>query len=471
VAGQKYNIGMIGLGVMGRNLVLNMADHGFSVAGYDLDPAKVNALRSEAGDRPVKGAASHPEFFGLLRAPRTVMMLVPAGAPVDSVIRAALPHLEPDDLLVDAGNSHFKDTERRAEYLAERHIHYLGVGISGGESGARTGPSIMPGGSRPAYERVRAIFEAVAAKVDGEACVTYLGPGSSGHYVKMVHNGIEYGLMRLIADAYDFMKRGLGLSNDDLGDTFDAWKGGEIAAYLIEITAKIFRRRDEQTGSRLIDLILDEAEQEGTGKWTSQDAMDLYVPIPTIDAAVSARDLSVMKKDRENASSALGGEIGRFSGNRDECLDQIRKALYASMLITYSQGLSLLRAASSARGYFLNLGDIVRIWRGGCIIRAALLEKIRTALRRRPDLAHLLLDPVLGEEVKSRIQDFRAAVCTAAGLGIPVPGFMASLSYYDGLRSARLPANLIQAQRDFFGSHTYKRTDIPGIFHTRWDDR
>lgn len=462
-------IGMIGLGVMGRNLVLNIADHGFPVVGYDKDITKGQALRDAAGDRPVLAADTLEGFVGLLRAPRAIMVLVPAGPPVDSVIRDLLPHLETGDLIIDGGNSHYPDTELRAGALAAKGIAYLGVGISGGEHGARHGPSLMPGGPRDAYERVRPIFEAVAARVDDAPCVTYLGPGSAGHYVKMVHNGIEYAAMQLIAETYDLMKRGLGLSDDDLHAVYERWNDGELSGYLMEITAHIFQRADAQTGKRLIDEILDEARQKGTGMWTSQDAMSLQVPVPTIDAAVAMRDLSGFKAEREAASQALAGPQEHFSGDRNAFLVALGNALYAAMIVAYGQGLAQLRVASAAKGYDLRLADVARIWRGGCIIRAALLETILAAYNRRPDLPNLLLDEDLGATVASYQGEMRFVVASGVALGIPIPGFMTALAYFDAYRSVWLPANLIQAQRDYFGAHTYERIDAAGVFHTQWE--
>ncbi len=466
---REFTLGMIGLGVMGRNLVLNMADHGYSVAGYDKDLSKVQALRMEAEDRDVRGAESLEEFVGLLRTPRAVMMLVPAGPPVDSVIRDVLPHLEAGDLIIDGGNSYFKDTNLRGKTLADKGILYLGVGISGGEHGARHGPSMMPGGPKEAYERVRPIFEAAAAHVNGEPCVTYLGPGSAGHYVKMVHNGIEYGLMQLIGESYDLMKRGLGLTDDELHAVYDGWNQAELDAYLMEITANIFLHVDEKTGKRLIDVILDAAKQKGTGMWTSQDAMALQVPVPTIDIAVAMRNLSAFESERVAASKALNGPTPTFRGERESFMQQLRNALYAAMIITYAQGMAQLRIASSSYEYDLDLETVARIWRGGCIIRAALLEDIRRAYRTRPDLPNLLMDAHFGQEVVGRQQDLRSVVSSAAELGIPTPGLMVSLAYFDGYRSAWLPANLVQAQRDYFGAHTYERVDEKGVFHTRWE--
>ncbi len=465
---QQYEIGMVGLGVMGRNLLLNMAEHGHSVAGYDKDVAKVAALRKEAENLEIRGAESLPEFLDLLRVPRTVMMLVPAGAPVDAVIRDLLPYLAHGDLIIDGGNSHFTGTDLRVKSLAERGIQFLAVGISGGEHGARHGPSIMPGGPREAYERVRPIFEAIAAKVDDEACVAWLGPGSAGHYVKMVHNGIEYGLMRLIAEIYDFMKRGLGFTDAQTRSVFDRWNHEELNSYLVEITANIFARIDEKTGQRLIDVILDEAGQKGTGMWASQDAMDLQVPLPTIDVAVAMRNLSGYKEEREEAARVLHRPLSHCEGDRLKFIGYLRSALFAGMIITYAQGMALLTVASVKREYQLNLETVARIWRGGCIIRAALLEDIRAAFQARCKLPNLLLDPNLSNKVMEHQENLRSLVCEASQLGIPVPGLMVSLGYLDAYRSAWMPANLIQAQRDYFGSHTYERVDAKGVFHTQW---
>ena len=466
---QSYEIGMVGLGVMGRNLLLNMADHGHSVAGYDKDVNKVAALRLEAEHRDIRGAENVSEFVSLLRMPRAVMILVPAGAAVDAVIHDLLPCLTRGDLIIDAGNSYFDDTNLRANALAEPGFQFLGVGVSGGEYGARHGPSIMPGGPKDAYERVRAILEAVAAKVEGEPCVTWLGPGAAGHFVKMVHNGIEYGMMQLIAETYDLMKRGLGLSDDELHDVYSTWNNSELNSYLIEITDHTFTHVDEQTGKRLIDEILDVAKQNGTGMWTSQSAMKLQVPAPTIDAAVRMRDMSMLEKEREEASRILPRPIRRFEGDHQMFIGQLRSALYAGMIVTYAQGMALLAVASVKHKYHLDLEAVARIWRGGCIIRAALLGDIRAAFRTKAGLSNLLLDPNLSEKVKAHQENLRKMVCIASGLGIPAPGLMASLAYLDSYRSAWLPANLIQAQRDYFGAHTYERIDEKGIFHTQWE--
>jgi 6-phosphogluconate dehydrogenase len=468
---KNFEIGMIGLGVMGRNLALNMADHGYSVAGYDKDPGKVEAFQDEARDHEIQGAETMQQFVRLLRTPRAVMMLVPAGPPVDAVIADVLPHLEKGDLLIDGGNSHFPDTDLRASKLADKGIQYLGVGISGGESGARHGPSMMPGGPKEAYERVRPIFEASAAHVYGDPCVAYLGPGSAGHYVKMVHNGIEYGLMQLIAESYDLMKRGLGLSDDEMHDIYDLWNQEELSGYLIEITADIFLKKDDKTGKRLIDVILDEAKQKGTGMWTSQDAMELGVPGPTIDMAVAMRNLSAKEEERSAASRALTGPQPLFEGDLWDSVEQLRHALYAAMIVTYAQGMAQLRVASNANNYDLDLEAVARIWRGGCIIRAVLLEKIRAAYKTNANLPNLLLDPALGQAVESRQADLRGVVRAAVEWGIPTPGLAVSLAYFDGYRSVWLPANLIQAQRDYFGAHTYERIDQKGTFHTRWVEK
>jgi 6-phosphogluconate dehydrogenase len=465
---QRHEIGMIGLGVMGRNMLLNMADHGFPVAGYDKDAGKVEALQKESAGSDIHGVTNIKDFIGLLRRPRAVMMLVPAGPPVDSVIADLLPYLEKGDLIIDAGNSYFKDTNLRARNLTAQGIQFLGVGVSGGEEGARHGPSIMPGGPEEAYQRVRPLLEAVAAKVNGDPCVAYLGPGSAGHFVKTVHNGIEYALMQLLAEAYDLMKRGLGLSDDGLHDVYDEWNQGELNGYLVEITSRIFSRVDETTGRRLIDVIRDVAEQKGTGMWTSQSAMELQVPIPMIDLAVAMRDLSVLETQRKAAGEIFGRPIPPFAGDRKIFLDQLGHALYAGLIVAYAQGMAVLAAASKQYEYHLDLEAVARIWRGGCIIRAALLEDIRMAYRNQPGLANLLLAPELSKKLMDNQEDLRRVICTAIGMGLPTPCFMTALGYFDGYRSAWLPGNLIQAQRDYFGAHSYERIDVKGTFHTEW---
>jgi 6-phosphogluconate dehydrogenase len=466
---KKCDIGLIGLGVMGRNFAKNMADHGFSVAGYDRDQEKIKALVFEkTKQQDLRTGHDIKEFIGLLARPRSVMMLVPAGDPVDAVIDELLLHLEPGDLIIDSGNSRFTDTNRRTRSVEGKGILYLGMGISGGESGARRGPSLMPGGAREGYERIAGILEAAAAQVDHKPCVAYLGPGSAGHYVKMVHNGIEYAVMQLISEAYDLMKRGLQMGPEELQAVFNGMNQRELSSYLIEITADIFAQEDEKTGGPLIDVILDEARQKGTGEWTVWDALDLQVPAFNIDIAVMMRDMSALKKLREKAGRVFKGPRPHFEGEKDSILHRIENALYAAMIIAYAQGMALLMQASRKYEYNLNLETVARIWRGGCIIRAALLEHIRSAYQSNPYLENMLLDDYLGRAVVDREKDLRYIVCTGVALGLPVPGLMMALSYFDAFRSSRLPANLIMAQRDYFGAHTYARTDAAGTFHTKW---
>ena len=468
---RRCDLGMVGLGVMGRNLVLNMAEHGFAIAGYDRDPSQTAALRTEAKKMDVRCADDIPAFVALLHEPRTIMILVPAGAPVDAVLAAVVPHLDKGDLIIDAGNSYFKDTSLRAGTLATRGIGFLGVGISGGEEGARHGPSIMPGGPRDAYERVRPIFEAAAAQVDGQPCVTWLGPGSAGHFVKMVHNGIEYAVMQLIAETYDLMKRGLGMDDEAIHDVYASWNTGPLAGYLMEITSRIFTKQDDITGLRLIDEILDIAKQKGTGLWTSQSAMELQVPLPTIDIAVSMRDMSVLDEQRQQATALYQRSLRPISGDHDAIITQLGSALVAALLITYAQGMALLSVASNRYGSHLDLAAVARIWRGGCIIRSAMLDNICAAFRERPELPNLLLDPSISATIMIHDEDLRQVVSIAAASGTPVPGMMVSLAYLDTYRSSWLPANLIQAQRDYFGSHTYERNDCKGTFHTPWESK
>ena len=467
---EKSRIGMVGLGVMGRNLLLNMAEHKFNVAGYDKDPKKVALLRSEASGLSVQAAEDVKSFVDLLEIPRAIMLLVPAGPIVDNVIRDLLPNLEKDDLIIDAGNSHFTDTDLREKALKSRGINFFGMGVSGGEAGARHGPSMMPGGPESAYQRVKDILEASSAHVEGEPCVTYLGPHSAGHYVKMVHNGIEYGIMQLIAETYDLFSRGLGMTDDELADLFSSWNKLELNGYLMEITGEIFRKVDDVTGKRLVDVVLDEAHQKGTGMWTTQDALQLHVPTPTIDSAVAMRNLSGAIKMREAISKKYSTSIREYTGENLEILEETRRALYAAIILTYAQGFSQLAAASKAYEYNLDLAAVARIWRGGCIIRSRLLDPIYTAYHLQPDLPHLALDRTLGEAVSERLTDLSEVVRTTAKMGLPAPAFMASLAYYDSLRSTHLPANLTQAQRDYFGAHTYERVDERGVFHTIWSE-
>ena len=466
---KQCDLGLIGLGVMGRNFLLNVADHGFSLTGYDLDADKAKQLNKEKSDKhDIHPAEDLGDFIAKLRRPRVIMLLVPAGKPVDSVIEEMTPRLAQGDLIIDSGNSHFKDTDRRSDKLAGQGLLFMGMGMSGGEYGARHGPSIMPGGPPEGYGRVENILSQAAAQVDGEPCVAYLGKGSAGHYVKMVHNGIEYGIMQLIAETYDLMNRGLGLTAHDLYDVYRRWSGQELASYLVEITSHIFATTDEKTGQPLVEVILDAAKQKGTGKWTEWDATDLQVPTPTIDAAVTMRNLSSLKSERQQAAEHLGGPSGTYGGDQQKFLGQLKDGLYSGMILTYAQGMELLRRASSHYGYGLDLATVARIWRGGCIIRAALLEDMRSVFSSSPDLPNLLMNRDFAQEVMRRQGQLRTVVCTAVQMGLPIPALAASLSYFDGYRSDRLPANLIQAQRDYFGSHTYERTDEEGTFHTQW---
>ncbi len=463
------DMGVVGLGVMGSNLALNVERHGFRVAGYDLDSSKADAWLGGAAGKHVELANSPASLMALLGKPRRVLIMVPAGAAVDSAIAHLKDHLEKGDILIDGGNSLFSDTERRGRELEAEGYLYVGTGVSGGEQGALWGPSIMPGGPREAWEALSPILRAIAAKAeDGEPCVEYMGPGGAGHYVKMVHNGIEYGDMQLIAESYDILSRGLGLTAPEMKDIFTEWNQGEMKSYLIEITAEILGKIDPDTGTPLVDLILDEAAQKGTGKWTSQQALDIGAPIPTITAAVESRIISALKPQRVTASTILRGPSPSFTGDRGRLIDATRDALYASKITSYAQGMGLLRLASEEYGYGLKPVDIAKIWRAGCIIRANLLGDIMAAYQRDPELANLLLDDAFRDALERRQPAWRLAVQTAVGLGIPVLATGASLAYFDAYRSERLPANLTQGQRDYFGAHTYRRVDKPGVFHTAW---
>ncbi len=467
---EKAAIGIIGLGVMGQSLALNMERNGFSVAGFDLDALKMRAfLQTRADQTRIRGADTLPALVAGLEKPRRILIMVPAGPPVDSVIASLTPLLAPDDILIDGGNSYFMDTERRAKSLAQAGFQFVGMGVSGGEEGALWGPSLMPGGPLPAWEALAPILTAIAAKApDGQPCVTYIGPGGAGHYVKMVHNGIEYGDMQLIAEIYDFLSRGLRMKAVEIADLFADWNRAELQSYLVEITAEILRAVDPDTGRPLVEVILDQAGQKGTGKWTSQNALDLPAAIPTINAAVEARIISALKVERVAASKILTGPEERISGDRDKLVRAARSALYASKLTSYAQGMALLALASVEYRYSLNLGEIASIWRAGCIIRAGLLDEIRQAYRSAPNLTNLLLSEQFRGPLAAAQPGWRLFVQAAVGLGVPVPACSASLAYYDLYRSAVLPANLIQAQRDFFGAHTYQRVDREGVFHTDW---
>ncbi|PHN05493.1 NADP-dependent phosphogluconate dehydrogenase [Flavilitoribacter nigricans] len=464
----KFDFGMVGLGVMGRNFLLNVADHGFSALGLDLDAEKAKALDEEGAGRTVKGTTSTEEFVAGLKTPRRIMLLVPAGKVVDSVINSLLPHLDQGDMIIDGGNSHFPDTERRNKELQEKGFYFVGAGVSGGAEGARRGPSIMPGGNPKAYEHIRPVLEAVAAKVNGEPCVAHMGRGAAGHYVKMVHNGIEYGLMQLIAEAYDLLKKLGGLTNEELHRTFARWNEGRLQSFLIEITAAIFAQKDDLTDGDLVDGILDKAKQKGTGKWTSQNAMDLGIPIPTIDAAVTMRGLSALKDERSRAAAHYPSDRKIKSVEKGTIVSEVEQALYFAFIITYAQGLSLLDDASKEHDYGCDMEAIARIWRGGCIIRAALLEDIRKVYRAQPDLTNMLLSNEFKDELAATEEATRSVLKKAIDAGIPTLTLSSTLNYFDAYRSERLPLNLVQAQRDFFGSHTYERLDREGIFHTEW---
>ena len=464
------DIALVGLGVMGQNLVLNMDHHGFGVAVFN----RTRSVTEEFIQQRCQGTAvlpcfSYEELAAKLKRPRRILLMVKAGPPVDAVIDAVRAYLEPGDILIDGGNSHFADTARRAEALQAAGLEFLGVGISGGEEGALRGPSIMPGGPPAAYEHVRPIFEAIAARAaDGSACVGYLGPLGAGHYVKMVHNGIEYGVMQLIAEAYDLLRRGLGYSAPQLAETFAEWSRAELASYLIEITADILARPDPDTGKPITEVILDSAEQKGTGRWTVQDAFELGVPIPTLTAAVEARGLSALKEERVAASALLAGPSLRFKGPAATVHQATADMLFSGIVCAYAQGLALLRQASAERQFGLDVTEAARIWRAGCIIRSALLEDIRAAYAADPQLVNLLIAPAFRQQLEKRHSGWRQALQTCLGLGIPAPAGSASLAYYDSYRSARLPANLTQAQRDYFGAHTYQRLDREGTYHTDW---
>jgi 6-phosphogluconate dehydrogenase len=464
------DFGVIGLGVMGRNLALNVEEHGFSVAVWNLEPEWAESFVRENPGKRIAGTKSLQEFVQALHRPRRMLMMIKDGAPVDSMIAELSPLLEPGDILIDGGNSWFKDTERREKSMALNRLRFFGMGVSGGEEGARYGPSLMPGGDPESYRELEPVLTAIAAKSDSGPCVTYVGPGASGHFVKMVHNGIEYGDMQLIAEAYDLLRRAVGFRADELAEIFEEWNRGSLKSYLIEITAQILRVKDEETGKPLVDLVLDEAGQKGTGKWTAQTALDLAVPVGTITAAIEARVLSSMKGEREAASRQLPGPGLEFAGDRRRAVDAIRDALYASKVCSYAQGMNLIRAGSDFYHWDIQLREMARIWKAGCIIRAEFLNEIMHAYERDAHLANLLLDPGFRRNVAQAQQSWRWTLGTAIEHGIPVPAMTASLAYYDSYRTARLPQNLTQAQRDYFGAHTYRRTDHPeqGFIHTDW---
>ncbi|WHY60609.1 NADP-dependent phosphogluconate dehydrogenase [Cytobacillus firmus] len=465
----KSQFGVIGLAVMGKNLAMNIESRGYSVSVFNRSREKTDEMLKEVEGRNFKGTYTIEEFVDSLEKPRKIMLMVKAGGPTDATIEQLKPLLDKGDILIDGGNTFFVDTQRRNKELNELGIHFIGTGVSGGEEGALKGPSIMPGGQKEAYELVAPIFQDIAAKVNGEACTTYIGPDGAGHYVKMVHNGIEYGDMQLISESYFLLKNVLGLTAEELHEVFAEWNKGELDSYLIEITADIFTKKDEETGKPLVDVILDTAGQKGTGKWTSQSALDLGVPLPIITESVFARFISAMKEERVNASKVLRGPAAQdFTGDKKAFIESVRKALYMSKICSYAQGFAQMRAASEEYGWDLKYGDIAMIFRGGCIIRAQFLQKIKEAYDREPGLKNLLLDPYFREIVESYQDAAREIISVAVKNGIPVPCFAAALSYYDSYRTETLPANLLQAQRDYFGAHTYQRTDKEGIFHTNW---
>ncbi|MEO1259691.1 MAG: NADP-dependent phosphogluconate dehydrogenase [Bacteroidota bacterium] len=466
---QLYEFGMIGLGVMGRNFLLNVADNGYSIIGLDTSEEKASALKEETSGKNAMSTTDMKTFVASLKKPRKIMMLVPAGKVVDLVIDGLLKHVEEGDLIIDGGNSFFADTDRRLAYLKEKKIDFLGVGVSGGAKGARFGPSIMPGGSKRAYNKVRKILEAVSAKVDGAPCVAYMGKGSAGNYVKMVHNGIEYAMMQLLAESYDILKNIGGLNNDELQKAYAKYNRGKLKSFLVEITAAIFNQKDELSRGMLVDKILDKAKQKGTGKWTSQNAMDFGIPVPTIDAAVTMRGISSQKDERINAAKTLKVPATKSKVAKATIVKLVGEALHFAFITAYAQGLALLSEASKENKYGLDLEATARIWRGGCIIRAALLEDIRKAYDGQTDLPNLMVDKKIAKQLKATQKSTRNVIKRAIDAGIPTLAFNASLAYFDAYRTARLPLNLTQAQRDYFGSHTYERLDKAGIFHTEWE--
>jgi 6-phosphogluconate dehydrogenase len=465
---------MIGLGVMGENLALNVERNGFPIAVWNRRSDAVDAFVNGRGaGKQVVGAHSPEELAAALERPRRIMMLVKAGEAVDCTIEPIKPFLDPGDVIIVGGNSWFEDTQRRDAALTEEGFHFVGSGVSGGEEGALWGPSLMPGGKKEAYEIIRPIFEAVAAKTEDGACVTHCGPDGAGHFVKMIHNGIEYGDMQLIAEAYDILRHGLGLEAAEMADIFANWNEGELNSFLIEVTAKVLTVTDDETGKPLVDMILDKAGQKGTGKWTSQVALDLGIPVPTINSAIEARFISGLKDERVAASKEIEGPSGSYDGDKQELVEAVRAALYASKICSYAQGMNLIRAGSEKYDWGIDLGEMSRIWKGGCIIRAQFLDKIKQAYPRRADLPNLLVDPDFKAWVSDSQAKWRTAITTAQRLGVPTLAMSASLAYFDSYRSASLPANLTPEQGLFFGGHTYERVDKPGAgaIHTNWQEK
>ncbi|HZB76511.1 MAG TPA: NADP-dependent phosphogluconate dehydrogenase [Solirubrobacteraceae bacterium] len=468
---EQSQIGLTGLAVMGANLARNIARHGYAIAVHNRSPQKTRDFVAEFGhEGAITGTESVEELVAALARPRKVIIMVKAGAPVDAVIEELAPHLDAGDIVIDAGNSHFDDTKRRTAACAERGLRFLGTGVSGGEEGALNGPSIMPGGDREAWAEVEEILTAIAVDVDGTPCCVYVGPDGAGHYVKMVHNGIEYADMQLIAESYDLLRHGAGLGVPEIAETFDDWNRGDLESFLIEITATVLARTDDATGKPLVDVILDQAEQKGTGRWTSQDALELGVPLTAITEAVFARSLSALRDQRVAASDRLAGPRPGEDGTAQDpgIVDDVRAALYASKVVAYAQGFEQMAAASSKEGWDLDLGAMATIWRGGCIIRARFLNRIRDAYAGGNEVTNLLTVPYFADAMAAAQDPWRRVVARAVELGIPVPAFSSCLAYYDGYRRPRGPASLIQAQRDYFGAHTYRRVDRDGAFHVRW---
>jgi 6-phosphogluconate dehydrogenase len=465
---EKQQIGIVGLGVMGHMLALNMESKGFSVAGFDLDAEKVNAVAVNVRGKKILVTNESPVFLNALQTPRRILMMVPAGAPVDAVINDLKSNLAKNDVLIDGGNSFFKDTERRSRELEAAGIRYIGTGISGGEEGALHGPCIMPGGQPAAYRLVKPILTKISAHVGTKPCCVYIGPEGAGHFVKMVHNGIEYGDMQIICEAYDILKRVLHLTPEELQAVFAEWNAGPLNSYLMEITKDILGRYDDETGKPLVDMILDKAGQKGTGKWTAQIALDLGVAAPTLAMAVEARILSAIKSERVRAAEILTGPEKPFKGNRDFLIQQVHNALYLAKISCYAQGFAIMREASKEYNWELKFDQIAQIWKGGCIIRAQMLEQIRRAYKQNPNLENLMLAPYFTKRLLKLQKSLRYVVRLATEMGIPALAFSTSLAYYDSYRSPVLPANLLQAQRDYFGAHTYKRVDKEGTFHTKW---
>lgn len=467
----KQQIGVVGLAVMGKNLALNIESKGFTVSVYNRSPQKTHDLVEEAKGKNLVGTFSVEEFVQSLEVPRKILIMVQAGPATDATIEQLIPFLDQGDIIIDGGNAYFPDTQRRSEDLEGKGFRFIGTGVSGGEEGALKGPAIMPGGPRSAYELVEPILTGISAHVDGEPCCTYIGPGGAGHYVKMVHNGIEYGDMQLIGEAYHLLKDVVGADTDELHDIFSEWNKGELDSYLIEITTDIFSQKDPDTGKPMVDVILDSAGQKGTGKWTSQSALDLGVPLSMITESVFARFLSAMKDERVAASKVLSGpKTEAFSGDRAEFIENVRKALFASKIVSYAQGFAQMRAASDEYGWDLQYGNIAMIFRGGCIIRSQFLQNIKDAYEKNGALANLLLDDYFKNIIENYQDSWRKVIASAVMNGIPVPGFASALAYYDSYRTERLPANLLQAQRDYFGAHTFKRVDKEGVFHHEWLD-